>query len=267
VVGRVLLEFGERRLDATIGATLVLHTWTRALVVHPHVHAIVTGGGLALDGTTWRPSERAFLFPIKAMGRVLRGKMIDALKHAYAHGELAGFDDFDDPEGFARLVRVVAKKRWVVYAKPAFDRAAHVLGYLGRYTHRVAISNSRLVDVSDERVTFRTKGEELESITPVEFLRRFVQHVLPDGFHKIRHIGLHASADKRAAARALLSDADAAALIQPVARHPEPGAAGEARAPTRLELTGRDVKRCPVCGGALRQIPLPDARAPPEVAA
>ncbi len=181
--------------------------------------------------------------------------MIDALKQAYARGELAGFDDFDDPEGFARLVRVVAKKRWIVYAKPSFDRAAHVLGYLGRYTHRVAISNSRLVDVSDERVTFRTKGDGLESIAPAEFVRRFVQHVLPDGLHKIRHIGLHASADKRAAALALLPKA-AAARVSPKGYRER-----------LFQLTGRDVTRCPMCGSALRQIPLRDARAPPEVAA
>jgi hypothetical protein len=255
VVGRVLLEFGERRLDATIGATLVLHTWTRALVFHPHVHAIVTGGGLARGGSSWRSSGRAFLFPIKAMGQVLRGKMLDALKLAYAHGELAGFDDFDDPEGFARLVRVVARKRWIVYAKPSFDRVVHVLGYLGRYTHRVAISNTRFVEVSMARVTFRTKGDSLESLTPVEFLRRFVQHVLPDGLHKIRHVGLHASADKRAAAR----DALGAVIQAPLA----PMSFRE----RLLRITGRDVARCPVCGGLLRQMPLPNARAPPEVAA
>jgi hypothetical protein len=195
------------------------------------------------------------LFPIKAMGQVLRGKMLDALKLAYAHGELAGFDDFDDPEGFARLVRVVARKRWIVYAKPSFDRVVHVLGYLGRYTHRVAISNSRFVDVSMARVTFRTKGDGLESLTPVEFLQRFVQHVLPDGFHKIRHVGLHASADKRAAAH----DALGAVIQAPLA----PMSSRE----RLLRITGRDVTRCPVCSGPLRQTPLPNARAPPEVVA
>ena len=252
VAGRVLLEFGERR-GTTIGATLVLHTWTRALAFHPHVHAIVTGGGLALDGSAWRPSERAFLFPIKAMGQVLRGKMIDALKHLYAHRVFDGFDDFDDPEGFARLVRVVASRRWIVYAKPSFDRAAHVLGYLGRYTHRVAISNSRLIDLSADRIVFRTKGDGLESITTVEFLRRFVQHVLPDGFHKIRHVGLHASTEKRAVARARLAEL-APAVPE---NHLEPP----------IEFARRDHTRCPVCGGPLRRLPLPPARAPPAVAA
>jgi hypothetical protein len=253
--GRVLLEFGERRLRATIGATLVLHTWTRTLAFHPHVHAIVTGGGLALDGTSWKAARRAFLFPIKAMARVLRGKMIDALKEAHEARAFAGFDDFEDPEGFARLVRLVAKLDWVVYAKPAFSKGEHVLQYLGRYTHRVAIANSRLLDVTFEHITFRTKGAGTETLRSVEFLRRFVQHVLPEGFHKIRHIGLHASMDKRRRALALLG-------VQGLSDAPTAG-----RRERMLELTGRDIAACPICAAALRTIPLPDARAPPTEAA
>ena len=249
---RVLLEFGERRLKATIGATLVLHTWTRALAFHPHVHAIVTAGGLALDGESFAASGRAFLFPIQLMSRVLRGKMIDALKAAHRGGAFTGFDDFVDPEGFARLVRTIAKLHWIVYAKPAFARGEHVLQYLGRYTHRVAIANSRLLDVTPERVTFRTKGDGTETLHPVEFLRRFVRHVLPDGYHKIRHVGLHASADKRRRAGAL-----AAATV------PAPRALRE----RVLELTGRDIAACPACGAPLRCLPLPTARAPPKEAA
>jgi hypothetical protein len=193
------------------------------------------------------------LFPIKAMASVFRGKMIDALKAAYAQGKLKGFDDFEDPEGFARLVRVIACKRWIVYAKPTFGRAEHVLAYLGRYTHRVGISNSRLVDVSATRVTFHTRGEGLESLAPVTFLRRFVQHVLPDGFHKIRHIGLHASTEKRKTARKLLQE------HEPTVATPPKGYREKL-----LELGCDDVARCPVCGGLLRRLPLPDARAPPE---
>jgi hypothetical protein len=248
--GRVLLEFGERRLQATIGATLVLHTWTRALGFHPHVHALVTGGGLALEGASWRSRGRAFLFPIKAMAIVLRGKVIDALKAAYARGCFTGFDDFDDPEGFGRLVRGIAKLAWVVYAKPSFSTAEYVLQYLGRYTHRVAISNSRLLDVAPDAITFRTKGGGTETLPPVEFLRRFVTHVLPEGFHKIRHIGLHASAARRALARALCAAP---------APTPRPMTWRE-----RLRaLTGRDVASCPVCGSTVRPIPLPCSRDPP----
>jgi hypothetical protein len=253
-VGRVLLEFGERRLKATLGATLVLHTWTRALAFHPHVHAIVTGGGLASD-STWVGSSREFLFPVKAMASVFRGKMIDALKEAHAENAFSGFDDFVDPEGFARLVRRIAKHRWYVYAKPAFARAGQVLAYLGRYTHRVGISNSRLLDVTVDRVVFRTKGDGVEALPPVAFLRRFVDHALPDRFHKIRHVGLHASPDRRRAARVAIG------VGEPNVIAPRPYR-------ERLrELTGRDVDRCPVCGGALREVPLPAARAPPEAAA
>jgi Putative transposase/Transposase zinc-binding domain len=249
--GRVLLEFGERRLNATIGATLVLHTWTRALTFHPHVHAIVTAGGLALDGSSYKPSSRSFLFPINAMARVLRGKMIDALKEAHRSGAFTGFDDFDDPEGFQRLIRAIAKLAWVVYAKPAFSRGEHVLAYLGRYTHRVAISNSRLLEVTSDQVVFRTKGDGTESLAPVEFLRRFVQHVLPHGFHKIRHVGLHASEDKRRRAGSLSSDAT-----------PLPETHSDRE--LLLQLTGRNVALCPRCGAALCPVLLPLARAPPR---
>jgi len=247
--GRVLIEFGHRRLKAEIGATLVLHTWTRELVFHPHVHAIVTGGGLSLDGAEYKQGSRAFLFPIKAMARVLRGKVIDALKEACVAGAFTGFDDFLDPEGFARLIRMIAKLHWVVYAKPSFAAGAHVIAYLGRYTHRVAISNSRLVDVTPSTVTFRTKGEVVASLPPVEFLRRFVRHVLPGGFHKIRHVGLHASTEKRERARALANESPSAAPPKN-------------RREKLLELTGRDIATCPACGGPLKYVAL--ARGPPR---
>lgn len=255
VTGRVLLEFGERRLHATVGATLVLHTWTRDLRLHPHVHALVTAGGLSLEGAEWRTRGRAYLFPVRNMADVLRGKMLDELKAAHATGCFTGFDDFDDPEGFARLLRTIARRRWIVYAKPSFDNAEHVLQYLGRYTHRVAISNSRLLDVTEQSVTFRTKGDGTETLHPGEFLRRFLKHVLPDRFHKIRHVGLHAAAaPKRAlarSARSLGGDPPATALAKTWRE--------------RLrEVTGRDVASCPVCGAALRSLPLPSARAPPN---
>src|ERR1700723_3768611 len=117
---RTLLEFGERRLGATVGATLVLHTWTRALHYHPHVHAIVTGGGLALDGTRWCPSARRFLFPVHALSRVFRTKMLDALRRAYRRAAFAGFDDFRDPLAFDGLCARIVKLRWNVYAKAPF---------------------------------------------------------------------------------------------------------------------------------------------------
>jgi predicted Zn-ribbon and HTH transcriptional regulator len=247
-----LLEFGERRLSATIGATIVLHTWTRDLRFHPHVHAIVTGGGLSRNGLQWCSVRRAFLFPVKLMSRVFRGKMIDALEHAYENGTFARFNDFNDPEAFSTLVSKLWKLPWVVYAKPTFNKGEYVLKYLGRYTHRVGIANSRLLDVTDEYVHFRTKGDDTETVPPVEFLRRFVQHVLPDGFHKIRHYGLNASTLKRDAARAILKKQTVA--VKPLSWR------------ERLaNLTGHDVARCPKCSGVVIQLPLAYARAPPAV--
>ena len=246
---RTLIEFGERR-RMTIGATLVLHTWTRDLRLHPHVHAIVSGGGLSLDKQRWIATPRRFLFPIAGMALVFRAKMLDELRAAYRRDDFARFEDFADPEAFDLLVRKLAKIDWNLYAKPSFKKAAHVIKYLGRYTHRVGISNSRLLTVNARDITFRTKGVGKATITPVEFLRRFVLHVLPDGFHKIRHAGLNASAKKRAVVRALLR------LAMPVER--------EVTWHQHLfELTGRDPTRCPKCAAWLMQLPLPQTRDPP----
>jgi hypothetical protein len=250
-----LLELGHARFDATLGATLVLHTWTRDLRFHPHVHAIVTAGGLVRGG--WHfyrctGRNRRYLFPVKTMGKLLRGKVLAALSLAYAKGAFASYDDFHDPAAFPRFVAKLAKRSWNVYAKAPFKKSEHVLAYLGRYTHRVGIANSRLLDVTDSRVVFRTKGEGTETLEPVAFLRRFVQHVLPDGFHKIRHIGLYAPAshERLALARALLGMAIPA---------PRPRLSWDQRL---LALTGRDVGRCPVCHAPLVRMALP----PPAVA-
>ena len=253
-VSQTLADFARSRLSATIGAILVLHTWTRKLELHPHVHAIVTGGGLSLNGARWVPAHRAFLFPVKAMSRVFRAKLIATLRDAYRRGRFAGFDDFQDPEGFSRLASSVAKLNWHVYAKPTFSRGRYVLEYLGRYTHRVGIANSRLLEVRHDAITFRTKGGATTTVPPVAFLRRFVQHVLPSGFHKIRHLGLYASRPLRSQAMALLGG------------RPLRKSATTWR--ERLKaLTGRDVATCPRCGSSLVTSPLPPARAPPARAA
>src|SRR5690606_17529990 len=203
-VADTLMGFGERRFMATIGATLVLHTWRRDLAYHPHIHAVVTAGGLAFDDRRFVRSDPDFLFPVKALGKVFRSKMLAALWDAYRAGDFSGFTAFEDPQGFATLINRLPKPSWYTYAKRSFGKAEHVLQYLGRYTHRVAISNSRLLDVTQDRVTFRTRGDGTATVTPVEFLRRFVQHVLPKGFHKIRHVGLNASAKRRTIAASLL---------------------------------------------------------------
>ncbi len=252
-VAATLKTFAHSRLSATLGATLVLHTWTRKLELHPHVHVIATAGGLSLDGTRWCPASRAFLFPVKAMSQVLRGKMMAALRHAERTGRFKQFPGFRDPQAFAQLMRRIAKRSWYAYAKPSFSRGEYVLQYLGRYTHRVGLANSRLLSVTKNAVTFRTKGLGTATIPPVELLRRFLLHVLPDGFHKIRHIGLYANRDNGARARSLL------------------GTLAPRRAPCSwqqrlLALTGRDVTACPCCNAPLASITLPAIRAPPTSA-
>lgn len=252
VAARTLAAFARSRLSATVGATLVLHTWTRKLEFHPHIHAIVTGGGVSTDGTTWSPSERAFLFPVKPMSVVFRAKMLAVLRRAYRRGHFDGFADFEDPEAFSRLTRSIAKVPWHLYAKPSFAKGKYVLDYLGRYTHRVGLSSNRFVSVSDTAVTFRTKAGATTTVDPVTLLRRFVHHVLPRGFHKIRHVGLYGSRERLAKARAVLGS-----------RACRPAKVIAWRERLRL-LTGRDVSRCPRCDTPLVSRPLPLARAPPR---
>ena len=248
----LLVELGKSRLDAVIGATLVLHTWNRQLGFHPHVHAIVTAGGLANDGARFRRAHRKYLFPVKVMGKLLRGKLLAALSEAHAANAFAHVTAFRDPRAFGALVAKVAKLSWNVYAKAPFDTSKHVVAYLGRYTHRVGIANSRLLDVTDDHVVFRTRGDATETLSPVAFLWRLVQHVLPEGFHKIRHIGLYASPRKLSKARERLG------VGSPP---PRPPASWQQRL---FELTGRDVRRCPACLAPLLQVPLhAAARAPP----
>jgi hypothetical protein len=242
-----LLELGHSRLGARLGITMVLHTWARDLSLHPHVHAIVTAGGLALDGSCFKHSSTKFLFHVDVMGKLLRGKMIAALRKRHREGAFDGFEDFVDPEAFERLMTRLAAMKWLTYAKKPFREVRHVLSYLGRYTHRVAIANSRLVNVTDDAVTFRTKSGKTATLQPIEFLRRFVQHVLPDGLHKIRHYGLYASAHAKAGgllhvARAMLPAAHDSQQLAP--------------------LIGLDFSRCPACGGLLQRVPLEPATMP-----
>jgi hypothetical protein len=256
---KTLLDLGESRLRAKLGVTMVLHTWTRDLRFHPHVHALVTAGGLAEDGSRWMPSGKRYLFPVQVMGALLRGKMMAALRGLQARGTFASFEDFADPEAWDRLMQKLARKNWIVYAKKPFRRVEHVLKYLGRYTHRVGIANSRLVDVRDDLVTFRTKNGQTASLAPVEFLGRFVQHVLPDRFHKIRHYGLYAGASDNARLQALHPLAPSAPLASATAT--------TSWVEQLQELTGRDVDHCPRCGDTIEHRPVvaTHSRAPPIV--
>jgi Putative transposase/Transposase zinc-binding domain len=246
-----------KRLGAQLGVTMVLHTWTRDLRFHPHVHAIVTGGGLTQDAQRWVRSRPDFLFPVHVMGALFRGKMLAALERAHARGavDLGGMDR-------DRL----HKTRWVVYAKRPFGGPEQVIRYLGRYTHRVGISNRRLVAMDERGVTFRTKNGKCCTLSGLDLLARFVQHVLPAGFVKIRHYGLHAASHattRLEVARQRLTPAKA-----PRERGELPGGQEDWR--TRmLQVSGLDLRICPACHQPTMQrqaLPLPQSRAPPEAA-
>jgi len=249
-VSRTLLDLGRERLEAVIGATLVLHTWTRDLRFHPHIHAIVTGGGLSLDGTRWVATRKDYFMPVKQLGAVFRDRLIQGLCDLWRKGVFKGFEV---QGGLEQLLGRVATKSWVVYAKRPFGDAPHVLRYLGRYTHRVGISNQRMVSMDDDAlVTFRTKQGKTVMLPAEEFLARFVDHVLPAQFVKIRHIGLMAPSNvntKLARARELLArPAPAPVPVETVMSWIE-----AVLALARLEAT-----RCPVCGGTLLPEPLPE---------
>lgn len=235
-----LLELGRSRLKVTLGLTLVLHTWTRDLRFHPHVHVLISAGGLALDDSGFRKAKAKFLLHVKPLAKLFKGKMMAALRSLHAMGLL----DLS-PGAFGTLMASLAAQDWHVYLKRPFAQADHVLAYLGRYTHRVGISNSRLLDVTEDHVTFRTKDGRTATLPPVDFLRRFVQHILPDRFKKIRHAGLYAAPKALARAKEHLGS-------KPVLRKPEP--TWEA---ALLALTGREATRCSGCGGELGRIRIP----------
>ncbi|WP_298109926.1 IS91 family transposase [Bradyrhizobium sp.] len=212
-----------KRLGARIGITAVLHTWGSALTHHPHVHMIVPGGGLSLDNTRWIAARSNFLVHVNVLARLFRGKMLAMLVHAHAAGELKFFNThagLADKTTFKRFITPLRHIRWVVYCKAPFAGSEQVLRYLSRYTHRVAISNRRLVAADDEAIAFRWKDYRVSDrwktmrLHPHEFIRRFLLHVLPKGFHRIRHYGLFAStnrAESIATARALLNVVPSAA--------------------------------------------------------
>lgn len=260
VTSDTLADVARSRLGAQLGITLVLHTWTRDLRYHPHIHAVVTAGGLSFDGPQWSESGTDYLAPVKVMGALMRGKMLARLRELHRAGTFDTFDDFEDPEGFDRLMRKLASHQsWVVYAKKPFRHVEHVLAYLGRYTHRVAISNSRLVDVTDTEVTFRTKNGRRATLTAVEFLRRFLAHVLPDNFHKIRHYGLYSGTNARPGGRLQIAHA-----LLPGGHPPALGAVVIIWEHWLKIQQDRDVTVCPQCGDDLVRLPIP--RAPPTLA-
>ena len=243
---------GDRRhLGAEVGAIAVLHTWGQALHHHPHLHCIVPGGGLSPDQTRWVACPPGFFLPVRVLSRRFRDMFVRALRTAFTAGALrfpGALAALANPVAFAAHLDAVARIDWVVYAKPPFAGPEQVLGYLGRYTHRVALANSRLVGLDDGQVSFTWKDyrqggtTKLMTLPADEFIRRFLQHTVPDGFHRIRHIGFLAN---RHRTRKL-------ALCRDLLAAPPP----ELQAPRRWqdhlrELTGQDVEVCPCCGGRM----------------
>ncbi len=237
-----------RHLGARIGLTLVLHTWGSALTHHPHVHGIVPGGGLSPDGQRWIACRPGFFLPVRVLSRLFRRRFLEALARAYRDGHLQFYGEYADlADGgtFTAWLAPLRKCEWVVYAKRPFAGPSAVLSYLARYTHRVAIANSRLIALNEQGVTFkwkdyRAKGKhKTMTLSTGEFIRRFLLHVLPSGFHRIRHYGLIANAGRRdnlARARELLNvslDDDAVSASDAMTEPVEP---------TYL---------CPDCGAAM----------------
>ena len=266
-----LATFGDdpRHLGGEVGGLAILHTWGQTLEQHLHLHCLVLGGALARDRSRWLPAKPGFLFPVRALARVFRGKYLAGLRQAFARGELrfaGSVAGLAEPAAFAAFLATCRATDWVVYAKPPFAGPTQALEYLGRYTHRVAISNDRLLSVDDDQVRFRWKdyahGSRLKLMTlsAEEFLRRFLLHILPDRFVRIRHFGVLANRDRRAKlarCRQLLAVPPA-----PPPAPPEPVAALVQR------LTGVDIAQCPVCrAGRLRIVAVfrPGARPVPAL--
>lgn len=254
-----------KHLGARIGVTAVLHTWGSAMTHHPHVHMIVPGGGIALDGSRWISSHPAFLLPVRVLGKLFRRLFLTRLVTLHDAGRLAFFGSMahlTERRAFLHHLAPMRKKRWVVYAKAPFAGPVAVLAYLSRYTHRVAISNRRLIAFDENGVTFRYKDyrrsdgdrQKVMTLATDEFIRRFLLHVLPSGFHRIRHYGLLAGSAPKASlalARELL----------------------DVPAPSEDDTPGKpDVRPpCPCCGGRMIVIEVferwSQPRGPPDVTA
>ena len=240
-----------KHLGAQLGITAVLHTWGQTLQHHPHVHCVVPGGGPSLDGTRWIACRPDFFLPVRVLSRLFRRLFLQGLENAFNAGKLGFFGDLAvlaDPAAFTKRLEQLRRIDWVVYAKPPFGGPEQVLAYLGRYTHRVAIANSRLISLCDGKVSFSWKDYRQNSKVKVmtlhaeEFIRRFLLHSLPDGFHRIRHYGFLANGgrnDRLALCRRLLALRSAWLDRQVVADPP---------------IIKEDIPVCPRCGGRMRRI-------------
>ncbi len=257
-----------KRLGAKVGMTSVLHTWGSALTHHPHIHMIVPGGGLSPDGSRWVACKPGFLLHVRVLARLFRRLFLNGLLELYCAGQLTFFGDLErlaQTDVFAKWLAPFRKTDWMVYAKPPFGGPEAVLSYLSRYTHRVAISNHRLVSADADTVAFRWKDyrikcgdrQKVMRLATPEFIRRFLIHVLPDGFHRIRHYGMLASSTRKTnitKIRVLLSSQAAEQTSE--------------SEPEIVPLTLREP--CPCCGGPMRIVEIfrrgqrPMSRAPPR---
>jgi predicted Zn-ribbon and HTH transcriptional regulator len=237
-VSETLLEFGRTRFGGTVGIIAVLHTWDQILNDHFHLHCLIPSGALSLDQSRWIAARPNFLFPVKALSVVFRGKFLDLLTQAGENGRI----EIETP---SERLKALRKKNWIVYAKKPFGSPHTVLDYLGRYTHRVALSNERILSAENGQVTFtyrdRKDKDQLKSMAldAQEFIRRFLLHVLPDGFMRIRHFGFLANRAKKHAlpqCRKLLGLSSALPKLAKKSAHD-----------LLLELTGIDFSRCPRC--------------------
>jgi hypothetical protein len=248
----ITIAADPKHLGARIGLTAVLHTWGSTLTHHPHAHIIVPGGGLSPDGRRWIACRPSFFLSVPVLSRLFRRLFLERLTAAYQAGHLQFFANqaaLAEPPAFNNHLAALRKREWVVYAKRPFGGPNAVLAYLSRYTHRIAIANSRLVAFDGERVTFkwkdyRAKGEaRYKLITPDanEFIRRFLIHVLPDGFHRIRHYGLFANANR----------AGNIALARQLLGVPDPAPSSDEGDGAEDGLEHEEWNACPCCGGRM----------------
>ena len=239
----------SKHLGAEIGFFAVLHTWGSNLLHHPHLHCVVPGGGLSPDGARWISCKPGFFLPVRVLSRLFRRLFLEHLQNAFDSGKLQFFSTLEslrDPREFASYLAPVRKAEWVVYAKPPFAGPEQVLDYVGRYTHRVAISNNRLLDIEAGQVCFRYKDyrnqgrQKTMTLSAEEFIRRFLLHALPDGFQRIRYYGFLGNRyrqEKLARCRQLLG-------MPPAAESPEAPHDYQDR---HEELIGASLRECPVC--------------------
>lgn len=257
---RALKQFARdyERLRAQIGFTAVLHTWDQELNAHHHLHFVVTGGGLSEDGERWIAAGNSFLLPVRALSKIIRAKFMEALEKGFREERLKGkLPCLADPVQFQRFSRKLKRKRRVVYAKELFSGSQKAYHYLSRYTHRVAISNQRLVSLAEGQVIFRARDnsrpgqKRLVTTTPQEFIRRFLLHVLPPRFVKIRHYGLMAPCNaktKLEKARTLISLKEPLANDDLTRQKPDTPSETKTWQEMLQALTGLDLTTCPQCG-------------------